>query len=66
MNPTTSLYGPCDLCVNPWPFMCSECACEVDDGVSTVEVAPAVHAKVGAVARAARIWIGSGEDFLPA
>lgn len=47
----------CDLCVNPWPYMCAECD---DSAMDEPDEAP--HPKVGA---SRVVWVGSGEDFPP-
>jgi hypothetical protein len=64
--------GECDLCANPYPYMCGGCA-DVEDipvarsavaPIARVTANPAVNVKaVAAVTN--RIWIGSGEDLPP-
>lgn len=58
--------GECDLCANPYPYMCAECDDTTDEGP---DVAPAVAAPVMATVRAKaiaamtnRVWIGSGDS----
>lgn len=68
--------GECDLCANPYPYMCAECDSTCDSitdeppacgsGVATDVAAPvmaAVMAKVSA-ARTNLVWIGSGDSGL--
>lgn len=59
----------CDLCANPYPYMCSECDDMGNDGpaVAAPAVAVAAPAVMGVLLKAApaRVWIGSGEDMPP-
>lgn len=44
----------CDLCVNPYPFMCNECQQDIGEDFE--------QSTQAMLATTRKIWIGSGED----
>lgn len=50
----------CDLCSNPYPYMCAEC--DDTEEVSKPEIVPEVWTFKQPERQ---LWVGSGEDFPP-
>jgi hypothetical protein len=58
---------PCDLCTNPYPYMCSECnnlVVEDDDIAFAMSTETPSDEPEGEISHPSRIYIGSGEDLI--
>lgn len=63
MSNTQSKY--CDLCNNPYPYMCSECQEALFDEAAIQEDEKVYQQSVAKAADApAKIYVGSGEDVI--
>lgn len=54
----------CDLCHNPYPYMCSECQQCLNDEVDIQQDEVDFLVSQGSIKPADKIYIGSGEDFM--
>ena len=54
----------CDLCQNPYPYMCNECQQPLEDEQDTFQDEMDFLTSQGSIKPEQKIFIGSGEDVM--
>lgn len=57
-------HTPCDLCHNPYPYMCAECQATLMDETEIHNDEMEFLSTQGSIKPATKIYIGSGEDVM--